>query len=199
VKRLVLLIPALLLLAGPLFGYRLLYREQLYRLYRQHLHQSPNLIKENIYWLEQALRADFANPLYALAVIEDERDWERYRYLFTMHLNLTLVELYLQWGNQYNKQVAYFYNYPWRDQNIESLDRAEELFEFALVYWEITLQWSDLAWEFRDIHLPAVQHWADQNHRIETGDLDYEFIINRHLTRLREVRSRFEAMDESTY
>ncbi len=177
----------------------MIYREQIYRLYRQHLYQKPNLIKENIYWLEKALRADFANPLYALARIEDKRDWQRYRYLFTMHLNLKLVDLYLQWGNQYNKRTAYFYNYPWRLQNLESLDRAEELFEFALVYWEITLQWSDLAWEFRDVHLPQVQHWADQNHRIETGDLDYEFIINRHLQRLRQVRARFEAMDADTY
>ncbi len=198
-KRLAVLIPALLLLACPLFGYRLIYREQLYRLYRQHLYQNPNLIKENIYWLEQALRADFANPLYALAVIEDQRDWARYRYLFTMHINLKLVELYLQWGNQYNKRAAYFYNYPWKRQNLESLDRAEELFEFARVYWEITLQWSDLAWEFRDVHLPDVQYWADENYRIETGDLDYDFVIHRHLRHLREVRRRFEQMDEDTY
>ncbi len=189
------------MLAGtvPASAYRILYREQHYRMFRMHLYQYPALITENIYRLEQALRADFANPLYALAVIRNERDWERYRALFTMHLNLMLVEQYLLWGSKYNKFDAFFFNAPWQQQNLESLERAEELFEYALVYWDEVKVWSEIAYEMRWTHLPEVQYWADENHRIETGDLDYEFLIGRHLDRLRDVRARFEAMGPDTY
>jgi len=201
VKRVLVFAVALLMLVGtvPASAYRIIYREQHYRMFRMHLYQYPELITENIYRLEQALRADFANPLYALAVIQDERDWERYRALFTMHLNLMLVEQYLLWGSKYNKFEAYFFNAPWQKQNLESLERAEELFEYALVYWDEVKDWSEIAYEMRWTHLPEVQYWVDENHRIETGDLDYEFLIDRHLERLREVRERFEAMGPDTY
>lgn len=186
-------------LASPLFAYKLIYKEQLYELYRVQFYQYPQRIRENIYWLEQAMKADFANPLNALAVIENNSDWERYRHLFRMHLNLKLVELYLRWARQYNKQVAYFYNYPWREQNLESLDRAEQLMNQALYYWGEAQEWSTRAWELRQVHLEEIQYWADENYRIETGELDYRAIIDRHLERLEEVRGDFEAMDEDTY
>ncbi|MFW5729099.1 MAG: hypothetical protein ACOCYG_05495 [Spirochaetota bacterium] len=185
--------------AHSLPAYRLIYKEQLYELYRVQMYQYPERIRENIYRLEQALSADFANPLNALAVIEDETDWERYRYLFWTHLNLKLVELYLRWASKYTKQVAYFYNYPWRDQNLESLDRAEHLMNQALYYWDEAQRWSAQAWELRGVHLEEVQYWADENHRIETGDLDYQAIIQRHLDRLEETRAAFQAMGPDTY
>jgi threonine dehydrogenase-like Zn-dependent dehydrogenase len=49
------------------------------------------------------------------------------------------------------------------------------------------------------VHLEEIQMWADENHRIETGELDYAAIIGRHQERLEEVRAAFEAMDENTY
>ncbi len=79
-------------------AYRLIYREQLYQLHHRQLYNYPLDIAENIHWLETALRADFANPLNALAHIENETEWEKYRQLFTMHLHLKLTELYLLWA-----------------------------------------------------------------------------------------------------
>lgn len=183
----------------PARGYRLIYREQLYRLYHRHFYNYPERIAENVYWLEQALRSDFANPLYALARVSNDREWEWYRYLFTMHINLALVDLYLQWGGQYMKFEAYFYNAPWQRENLRSLDRAEELFRYARVYWEEAQVWSREAAPIRFIHLDRIQHWEDQHHRIRTGSLDYGRIIDAHLDRVAEVRAAFEAMDESTY
>lgn len=180
-------------------AYRLLYREQLYELYHRQFVQTPERIAENVYWLEQALRSDFANPLNALATIETDREWEWYRYLFTMHINLRLTDLYLQWGSQYMKHTAYFYNAPWRSQNLESLDRAEEYFRYARRYWSAAQRWSQEATDFRFVHLEEIQYWEDEHHRIRTGDLDYEEIITRHLDRVAEVRAAFEQMDASTY
>ncbi|MFO7780888.1 MAG: hypothetical protein R6W94_04615 [Spirochaetia bacterium] len=198
-KRLLVIALVLFLAADSVAAYRLIYKEQLYELYHVHFYQYPERIAENVKWLQMALQADFANPLYALAEIENKTEWERYRNLFMMHVNLKLVELHLRWASKYNKQVAYFYNAPWRDDNLESLERAESLFEVALAYWEEALSWSEEAWQLQFVHLEEIQNWADENHRIETGELDYEAIIGRHLERLRAVRAEFEAMDESTY
>lgn len=182
-------------------GYYVQYKEQYYRLYHLHYIQYPDDTMENIYWLEQVLKADFANPLYALALIENETEWEKYRYLFMMHVNLKLIEQYLFLGNKWNKRNAYFYNAPWKEQNLESLETAETCFRTALYYWEQARIWADKLKEsrFRYINLERVQFWEDEAWRMEQGSLDYERTIDRELRLLQEVREKFQAMDENTY
>jgi len=181
----------------PLNGYFVTYKEQYYRLFHLHLIQNPDNTMENIYWLERALAADFANPLHALALIENETQWEKYRYLFNMHLNLKMIEQYLFLGNKWNKRNAYFYNAPWRDQNLESLKIAENCYQTALFYWDAAVEWANKARErrFRFVNLPRVQFWEDEAFRIEAGQLNYRRTINRELTRLQSVRERFEGME----
>ena len=154
---------------------------------------------ENIYYLEKALKADFANPLYALAVIKNKTEWERYRYLFKMHVNLKLIEQYLTLGSKYDKMVAYFYNEPWKKENIDSLDKAEKVYLVSLGYWKKALYWAEKAWALRYVHLPEIQNWEDENYRIYSGELNYEEIIDSHLARLNRVRETFLKMDKNTY
>ncbi len=68
-----------MLLPGTASAWRILYAEQYYKLYSLPLHQYPDNTMENISYLELALKADFCNPLYALARIDNPREWERYR------------------------------------------------------------------------------------------------------------------------
>jgi hypothetical protein len=180
----------------PLNAYYVTYKEQYYRLYHLHYIQYPDDTMENIYWLEKATKADFCNPLYALALIENETQYEKYRYLFNMHINLKMIEQYLFLGNKWNKRRAYFYNAPWKEQNLESLETAENCYRAALHYWTDAAQWAAKARErrFYFITLPRVQFWEDEALRIETGSLDYEKIISRELALLQKVRERFEAM-----
>jgi hypothetical protein len=182
----------------PLNAYFVTYKEQFYRLYHLHHIQYPSDSMENIYWLEMALKADFANPLHALALIENETEWEKYRYLFNMHINLKLIEQYLFLGNKWNKRRAYFYNAPWRNQNLESLETAETCYRTALYYWDAVKEWAEKAQDrrFRWINLVRVQNWEDEALRVETGDLDYSRIINRELVFLQRVREQFQAMPE---
>ena len=189
----------LLTAALPVNGYYVTYKEQYYRLFHVHHNQYPDDTMENIYWLEQALKADFANPLYALALIENEVQWEKYRYLFNMHIYIKLIEQYMFLGNKWNKRNAYFYNAPWRDQNIESLEIAEGCFRTALYYWDEVLAWAEKANErrFRWIHLEGVQFWEDEAFRIESGSLNYRRTVERELASLQRVRERFEAMENS--
>ncbi len=198
-SRGILLLVLLVMVAGQTQAYRLIYKEQLYRLNHQQLYMYPEDYAENIRWLELALKADFANPLYALAKVETPREWEYYRALFWMHLNLHLVNQYLGWASKFMKFDAYFYNYPWRDQNVDSLLRSESLFEIARYYWDEAVRWSAEAARFPWLHLKEVQYWADQSYRIEHGELDYGAIIDRHQARLERVRAEFLAMDGTTY
>ena len=182
----------------PLYGYKILYAEQYYKLYHQHLGMTSDDIMENIVWLEEALKADFANPLYALAQVDNDREWEQYRNLFRMHVNLKIVELHLRLGSRYDKRVAYFYNAPWREQNLESLEKAETLYETALYYWKQAISWARKVKPY-GIYLEEIQNWQDEAYRIRTGELDYYRIIGEQLERVRSVREAFEAMDDSTY
>ena len=182
----------------PVNSYFVTYKEQFYKLYHIHHIQYPDDSMENIYWLEQAMKADFANPLYALALIEDEVQWEKYRYLFNMHINIKLIEQYMYLGNKWNKRKAYFYNAPWRDQNLESLETAETCYRAALYYWDEALKWYEKANEkrFRWINLQKVQFWEDEVFRIEDGSLNYGKTIRRELAFLQNVREKFQAMEK---
>jgi hypothetical protein len=194
------LIPLLLIVPiMSVSAWRILYAEQYYKLYHEHLHHYPDDTMEDIYYLEQALKADFVNPLYALAPIKDKTEWERYRDLFTMHLNLKLIAAYLTLGNKYDKMVAYFYNYPWKRQNLESLATAEQVYKVAYGYWTKAKEWSAKAWAMRDVHLDAIEEWQDENFRIENGDLNYQDTIDAQLARLSRVRADFQKMDNTTY
>ena len=91
------------------------------------------------------------------------------------------------------------YNAPWKQENLESLEIAETAYRTALAYWNTAKEWATKAQNIRWIYLPEVQFWDDESHRIVTGELNYERIINRELTRLQKVRTAFLAMDNSTY
>jgi len=186
-----------LICAIPANSYVVTYKEQFYRLFHVHYIQYPEKSIENIYWLEKAVNAPFANPLYALALIENEIQWEKYRYLFTMHINLKLLEQHLFLGNKYNKRNAYFYNAPFKDSILESLEIAETCYRAALYYWEEALQWAEKANErrFRWIDLPRVQFWQDEAFRIENDTLNYGRTIQRELNFLQNVREKFQGME----
>lgn len=193
---------ALLLLSVPLLSvsaWRIMYAEQYYKLYHEHLYHYPDDTMEDIYYLESALKADFANPLYALAPIKDTTEWERYRDLFSMHVSLKLLYSFLSLGSKYDKMTAFFYNYPWKRQNLESLDKAEQAYKVAYGYWQKAKEWSAKAWAMRGTHLDHIEEWETENFRVETGDLDYQAIIDAQLARLAKVRADFQKMDKNTY
>ena len=83
-----LLILISLIVSQNAFGAVAKYKEDYYKLYHTHYQLRPDDCLENIWYLEQAVKSDFANPYYALVHINNEEEWEKYRYLFQMHLNL---------------------------------------------------------------------------------------------------------------
>ncbi len=185
--------------APILSAYFVQYKEQYYELYHIRYKQYPDECLENIYWLEKAINADFCNPLYALGKINNKKEWEKYRYLFMMHLNLKLVEQHLRLGSKFDKQVAYFYNAPWKEQNIESLKTAEECYRTALFYWKEATIWAEKAnvRKYQFLFLTDLQDWEDERERIGNSSLNYERTIRRALHRLADVRNTFMDMSDS--
>lgn len=200
-SRIIALLALFIFFPSPTHAWVVMYKEEFYKLYHVHYNQYPDDAMENIYWLERAVEADFCNPLYALGKITDEKDWEKYRYLLMMHLNLKLVEQHLRLGSKWDKQAAYFYNAPWKDQNLDSLKTAETCYEAATYYWNEAKIWAEKAnvREFRFLFLLDLQNWEDERERIADGTLDYGRTIARELARLEKVRADFLAMDGNTY
>lgn len=182
-------------------SYAISYKEQYYKLFHVQYQQYPDDVMENIYWLERAVAADFANPQYALAKIANEEDWEKYRYLFMMHVNLKLIEQHMRLGRTWDKQIGYFYDAPWQEEYLRDLETAASCYRTGLYYWREAKLWAEKANqnEFRFLYLTDIQNWEDEAYRIDTGDLDYEKILTRELTRLQEVKDYFLAMDDETY
>ena len=182
-------------------AYMMKYKEDFYKLYHIHYAQNPDDCIENIYWLEKAVQADFANPMFATAKITTEKEWEKYRYMFQMHLNLKLIEQHLRLGRIYDKKVAYFYDAPWKAEYLDDLEKAKSCYTAGLYYWKEAKVWAEKAnaTSFNFLYLDDAQFWEDERTRIAAGELDYEKILNRELTRLQKVIDTFVEMDEKTY
>ncbi len=199
-KKILFIILALLIIpVSTAFSYKLLYAEQYYKLYHSHYIQYPEDSAENIYYLETALKRPFVNPLNALGIIETQKEWERYRLLFRMHVNLKLIEQYRLLAVKYDKFDAYFYNYPFKNENLKSLQVAELYYNDALYYWDRVLEQVELLDENKYMYIEGLEYWEDELYRIRSGELDYGEFINDDLSRLREVRKAFEAMTPDTY
>jgi hypothetical protein len=198
-RRTLLAASFLLLLACLGSAYPVYYKEQFYKLYHEHYIQYPDDAIENIWYLEQAKKANFCNPLYAMAKIEDTKDWDRYRLLLDMEIDLKLIEQHLALALQYDKRVAYFYNAPWKADNLESLKIAESAYRAALAYWPEAKDLALKAMKTRFNDIEGAEYWIDQAARIETGDLDFGDAIGRELARLARVRADFEKMDKASY
>lgn len=185
----------------PAFSYVAKYKEDYYRLYHVHYQQLPDDCIENIYWLEQAVKADFANPYYAMAKIENEKQWEKYRYLFMMHVNLKLIEQHLRLGRIYDKKVAYFYDAPWKDEYQRNLEKAKSCYEAGYYYWEEAKLWAEKASvsKFNFMCLTDQQSWEDERERISTGELNYKRTLDRELERLQKVLDDLIEMNGKTY
>jgi len=188
-------------LPQDLNAYMVKYKEDFYKLYHVHYQQYPDDCIENIYWLEKAVEADFCNPLYAMAKIETEKQWEKYRYLFQMHVNLKLIEQHLRLGRIYDKKCVYFYDTPWKDEYLNNLEKTLSCYEAGLYYWQEAKLWFEKAnaSSFNFLFITELQNWEDERERIKTGELNYEKMLNREIERVKKAIDELLAMKSKSY
>lgn len=182
-------------------AYVVKYKEDYYKLYHIHYAQLPDDCMENIYWLEKAVNADFANPLYAYTKIENEEQWEKYRYIFQMHLNLRLIEQHLRLGRIYDKKVAYFYDAPFKDEYLRNLEKTLSCYKACYYYWTEAQIWAEKAStaKFNFLFITNLQNWEDERERIVSGKLDYKKTLDREIERVQKVIDDLVAMEDKTY
>ena len=174
------------------------FKEDWYKLYHVHYQQYPDDCMENIYWLEQAVKADFCNPQFLDFTVTSEKQWEKYRYLFMMHVNLKLIEQHLRLGRTYDKKCIYFYDSPWKDEYLSNMNKALSCYKAGLYYWQEVKVWAEKANapSFYFLTITEKQAWEDERERIYTGDLNYENMLKREISRLEKNIAQLEEMSE---
>ena len=197
----ILLVSIIFLHTTPSFSYMVKYKEDWYKLYHVHYQQYPDDCIENIYWLEKAAQADYCNPQFTDAKITTEKEWEKYRYLFQMHINLKLIEQHLRLGRTYDKKCIYFYDAPWKDEYLRNLEKAKTCYEAGYYYWKEAQLWAEKAniSQFNFLYITDLQNWEDERERIVTGELDYKKMLDRELARLNKVIDDLVAKNKKTY
>ena len=185
-------------LPSSLSAYMVKYKEDWYKLYHVHYQQYPDDCIENIYWLEKAVQADFCTPQFADIKIETEKEWEKYRYLFQMHINLKLIEQHLRLGRSYDKKCIYFYDAPWKDEYLNNMQKALSCYQAGLYYWQEAKVWCEKAnaASFNFLFITGKQNWEDERERIANGDLDYEKMLKREINRLEKNIKELHEMDK---
>jgi hypothetical protein len=162
---------------------RLFYAEEFY-LYALNLyHTNPNL-ERNIRFMQWALEAPFDNQVRSLALIENEQDFKRYKALFRMHVNLLIIDSYLKLATRFDKQHVYYFNLWYAEELKESFTIARYFYQISYNYWE---EAKKHALSAEDI--PGrinIDYWEDEQYLIQTGELDYELIIDEHLQKLEQ-------------
>ena len=182
-------------------AYACKYKEDYYRLYHVHYSQASDDCIENIYWLEQAVKADFANPMFAYTKIENEEEWEKYRCLFQMHLNLKLIEQHLRLARIYDKKNIYFYDSVYKDEYLSNLKKAESFYEACYGYWEEAMLWAEKAniGKFKFLFLKTLLNWEDEKERVTSGKLDYKKTLDREVSRVKANIEKLSAMEKFKY
>ena len=182
---------------SPIYAYMVKYKEDWYKLYHVHYQQYPDDCIENIYWLEKAVKADFCNPLYAKAKITNETQYEKYRYLFMMHLNLKLIEQHVRLGRNYDKKAFYFYDCPWKEEYLSNLKKTKAAYEAGYYYWKEACLWAEKAnvTKFKFLFITELQNWEDERERIATGELNYKTMLDRELKRVNSIIAEIEEID----
>jgi hypothetical protein len=168
---------------------RLFYAEEFY-LYVMNLYPVNGSLERNIRFMQWALSAPFDNPVNSLAKIESENDWARYKVLFRLHVNLLIIDSYLQLGRRFDKEHLYFFNLWYAEELAESFSFARYCYETALRYWNEAERQADAAGA-----IPGrinIDDWEDDLFLIQEGTLDYETIIAEHLLRLDSKIRRVE-------
>ena len=158
--------------------------EDFFLLYSLRAHYGEEELRRNIFFLKVALEKRFRHPSQALCKIETKEQYHKYRLLIHMHINLKIMRSYMRIGSQFDKRHLYFYNLDFADELKESFAIAEGFYKESIGYWKkakkLALEAGQYDFEIDMGPLESIRY------EIETGEIDFDYIIARHLSRLAE-------------
>lgn len=162
------------------------YVEDFYRLYGMQQYYDENSLRMNIMRLQTALKCRFRHPSEALVKTDSVKEYEKYRKLMFMHINILIMRNHLKIGMRYDMVKIRFYSGSFAEEINDSLNTAEKFYKDALPYWKRAKQ---LAEEASRIKITTdLGTMESERYSIIMGELDYGKIIGDHLRRVGEKR-----------
>ena len=152
---------------------KMIFIEQIYRLYESNLHMTHTDHKRNIFWLENSLKLPNIHPSQAIVITKTWPEYVKYKLLLRFHIHFLLTKEYVEWGWEYDKRDVVFYNMEWAEDLKKSFEIARSRYLLAKHYWEETKKWSSLAYS-KNIEIGWGQI-EDLNWEIENNEFDYDY------------------------
>ncbi|AHH08762.1 hypothetical protein baBA2_000792 [Borrelia anserina] len=170
------------------------YAEQWYVIFNEQMKRKPDNYKRNIFFLQNALKYPFGNPNYSLAKTETREEWDKYKLLFKMHVNLLLVKQHLYLGDLFDIRYAYFYKTPQKKGFLENLNQATNFYKIAANYYTEALKYYEQLdkYKFTKMQGDMITNWENEYHRIKMKELNYYDIIEKELMRIEKTKNFFQ-------
>ncbi len=165
------------------------YVEDFYSLYYLPNKMENQDLNRNIFWLRWALAAPFAPPLFALKPPKNEQAYEKYKKLMRMHLHYLVTKNFVFLAARFDKHRPVFYNLPYKEDILKSLNIAEYLYQEAQKEWQKVLPYYQ---ELRRVRVRTELNFLEDSlYRIYTKELDYDRVIKRKLKKLSKTKAYF--------
>ncbi|AAX17288.1 hypothetical protein [Borrelia hermsii] len=189
-----LVIFSILLITNINASSKFFYAEQWYVIFNEQMKKTPDDYKRNIFFLQNALKYPFGNPNYSLSKVETREEWNKYKLLFKMHVNLLLVKQHLYLGNLFDTRHTYFYKTPKKKGILANLNQATNFYKLAASYYTEALKYHEQLhkYKFTKMQSDGITNWEDEYHRIEMKELNYYDIIKRELIRIEKTKEFFQ-------
>lgn len=172
---------------------KMIFIEQIYRLYESNLHMTHTDHKRNIFWLENSLKLPNIHPSQAIVITKTWPEYVKYKLLLRFHIHFLLTKEYVEWGWEYDKRDVVFYNMEWAEDLKKSFEIARSRYLIAKYYWEETKKWSKLAYS-KNLEIGWGQiedlNWEIENNKF---DYDYDEVIE---TRLKGIDDKLKKIEE---
>lgn len=154
------------------------YLEDYYELYGLKEYYNENTLRKNIDRLKTALNCKFRHPSMALVKVETEKEYEKYRNLLFMHINLLIMRNQMTIASRYDKQRIYFFNLDFAREIRESLNTADQYYGEAEPYWQRAREYARKASAIKITTL--LSFMESERYSIIRGELDFGKIIQGH-------------------
>ncbi|MBL8993188.1 MAG: hypothetical protein JNM63_07595, partial [Spirochaetia bacterium] len=162
------------------------YLEEFYRMYYLPNIYDKNDLNRNLYWLQFALKVPFAPPIQALVVPRTEEGYEKYKLLLKMHINYLMTQNSVFLGAEYDKHEPVFFNKEYKKEILESLEWARYYYQCSKNYWDVVLDYKKQIEKYRRTRVD-MDFTEDLLVRIDSGDLDYKRVADRHLAKIEKT------------
>ncbi|MCH5150759.1 MAG: hypothetical protein J1G30_08835 [Spirochaetales bacterium] len=171
---------------------KMIYIEQVYRLYESNLLSNQTNYKRNIFWLENSLKLVNAHPSQAIIVTNTWEEYVKYKLLLRFHIYYLLTKEYVGWGWEFDKRDVVFYNAEWAEEIKNSFEIAKSRYDIAKHYWEKTKLYAQ---EINKINVRiGWEQIEDLAYEIDNQQFDYDYddIIEM---RLNSIENKLAKLD----